>query len=53
MGWVTTGLLDSVIGRSESIPVNQEQLAAVHATPAPSDLRALAAEMRAKLEALG
>ncbi len=30
-----------------------EQLAAVHATPAPSDLRALAAEMRAKLEALG
>ena len=30
-----------------------EQLAAVHAAPAPSDLRALAAEMRAKLEALG
>ena len=29
------------------------QLAAVHAAPAPSDLRALAAEMRAKLEALG
>ena len=30
-----------------------EQLAAVHAAPAPSDLRALAAEMRAKLEAMG
>jgi len=29
-----------------------EQLAAVHAAPAPSDLRALAAEMRAKLEAV-
>ncbi len=30
-----------------------EQLAAVHAAPAPSDLRALAAEMHAKLEAMG
>jgi tetratricopeptide (TPR) repeat protein len=30
-----------------------EQLAAVHTAPAPSDLRALAAEMRAKLEAMG
>ena len=30
-----------------------EQLAAVHAAPVPADLRALAAEMHAKLEALG
>jgi tetratricopeptide (TPR) repeat protein len=30
-----------------------EQLAAVHAAPAPSDLRALAAEMHARLEAMG
>jgi len=30
-----------------------EQLAAVHAAPVPSDLRALAAEMHAKLEAMG
>ena len=30
-----------------------EQLAAVHAAPAPSDLRVLAAEMHARLEAMG
>jgi hypothetical protein len=41
------------MGRSESIPANPEPLAAVHAAAAPSDLRALAAEMHVMLEALG
>jgi tetratricopeptide (TPR) repeat protein len=40
--------LETLIGR-----LTPEQLAAVHAAPAPSDLRVLAAEMRARLEAMG